>query len=358
MPYTNAMGKTYDSGQFAKVMDGALALADWRGFASRAAQAERRGRWRGQGIATFLEWTGADVFEETVDVTVTGAGRIEIFSAAQPMGQSLATTFTQLAVDVFGVPADTIDVRFGDTDRANGFGSAGSRSLFVIGSAVRVASERTVGKARDLAASALESAASDIEYRDGVFGIVGTDRRIGLFDLARRQAGERIALQSTSSVGAASWPNGCHICEVEIDPETGAVQLDGYWSVNDVGRVVNGMVVIGQLQGGAAQGIGQALCERFVYDADSGQAQSASLADYALPHAGTLCDFVMAMDESSPCLTNPMGVKGVGELGTIGATPAVVNAVVDALARQGLTREARALQMPLTAHRVWEALQR
>ncbi len=358
MPYTNAMGKTYDSGQFAKVMDSALALADWRGFESRAADSKRRGRWRGQGIATFLEWTGADVFEETVDVTVTGAGRIEIFSAAQPMGQSLATTFTQLAIDVFGVPADAIDVRFGDTDRANGFGSAGSRSLFVIGSAVRVASERTVGKARDLAASALESAASDIEYRDGVFSIVGTDRRIGLFELARRQAGERIALQSTSSVGAASWPNGCHICEVEIDPETGAVQLDGYWSVNDVGRVVNPMVVIGQLQGGAAQGIGQALCERFVYDAESGQAQSASFADYALPHAGMLCDLVMEMDESSPCLTNPMGVKGVGELGTIGATPAVVNAVMDALARQGLTRQTRALQMPLTAHRVWEALRR
>jgi len=358
MPYTNAMGKTYDSGQFAKVMDGALALADWRGFESRAADSKRRGLWRGQGIATFLEWTGADVFEETVDVTVTGAGRIEIFSAAQPMGQSLATTFTQLAVDVFGVPADAIDVRFGDTDRANGFGSAGSRSLFVIGSAVRVASERTVGKARDLAASALESAPSDIEYRDGVFNIVGTDRRIGLFELARRQAGERIALQSTSSVGAASWPNGCHICEVEVDPETGAVELDGYWSMNDVGRVVNPMVVIGQLQGGAAQGIGQALCERFVYDAESGQAQSASFADYALPHAGMLCDLVMGMDESSPCLTNPMGVKGVGELGTIGATPAVVNAVMDALARQGLTRQARALQMPLTAHRVWEALRR
>jgi len=356
MPYTNAMGKTYDSGQFAKVMDRALELADWRGFEARAADATRRGRWRGQGIATFLEWTGADLFEETVDVTVTGAGRIEIFSAAQPMGQSLATTFTQLAVDVFGVPAESIDVRFGDTDRANGFGSAGSRSLFVVGSAVRIASERTVGKALELAASALESAAADIEYRDGVFGIVGTDRRIGLFELARRQAGERIALQSTSSVDAASWPNGCHICEVEVDPDTGDVQLDGYWSVNDVGRVVNPMVVIGQLQGGAAQGIGQALCEHFVYDRESGQAQSASLADYALPHAGMVCDFVMAMDESSPCLTNPMGVKGVGELGTIGATPAVVNAVVDALSRQGLANRASSLQMPFTAHRVWQAL--
>ena len=358
MPYTNAMDKTYDSGQFEKVMNAALGLADWNGFGARADASRRRGRWRGQGIATFLEWTGADVFEETIDVTVTGAGRIEIFTAAQPMGQSLATTFTQLAVDVFGVPAEAIDVRFGDTDRATGFGSAGSRSLFVVGSAVRIASERTVAKAQELAAGALESAASDLEYRDGVFVIAGTDRRIGLFELAKRQEGARIGLQSTSSVGAASWPNGCHVCEVEVDPDTGAVELDGYWSVNDVGRVVNPMVVIGQLEGGAAQGIGQALCEHFVYDIESGQAQTASFADYAIPHAAMLRHFEMTMDESTPCLTNPMGVKGVGELGTIGATPAVVNAVADALARNGHAAVAPVLQMPLTAHRMWKFIAR
>ena len=358
MPYTNAMGKVYDSGRFAQVMERALTLADWRGFEARAAAARRRGRFRGQGIATFLEWTGADVFEETVEVTVTGAGRIEIFTAAQPMGQSLATTFMQLAVDTFGVDADRIDVRFGDTDRATGFGSAGSRSLFVVGSAVQVAAERTVEEAHDLAARELEAAADDIAYADGVFSIAGTDRRIGLFELAQRQAGGRIEVASTSAVGAASWPNGCHICEVDVDPETGAVELDGYWSVNDVGRVVNPMVVIGQLEGGAAQGIGQALCERFVYDAGSGQALTASFMDYALPHARMLAPFEMTMDESSPCLTNPMGVKGVGELGTIGATPAVVNAVIDALARNGFGDAARRLQMPLVAERVWRAMQR
>ena len=356
MPYTNAMDKTYDSGRFAHVMDRALALAGWSGFAARAAESQRRGRLRGQGLATFLEWTGADVFEETVDVTVAGDGRIEIFTAAQPMGQSLATTFTQLAVDVFGVPADRIDVRFGDTDRATGFGSAGSRSLFVVGSAVRTASERTLAKAHALAALALEAAAADIEYRDGVFGIAGTDRRIGLFDVAKREAGERIALASTSAVGAPSWPNGCHVCEVEVDPDTGAVALDGYWSVNDVGRVINPMVVIGQLEGGALQGIGQALCERVVYDPESGQALTASFMDYAMPHAGMAGRFEMTMDESAPCLTNPMGVKGVGELGTIGATPAVVNAVVDALARNGFAHAARRLQMPLTPERVWRAM--
>jgi carbon-monoxide dehydrogenase large subunit len=358
MPYTNAMEKTYDSGQFERVMDRALALADWKGFDARRAHSRRAGKLRGQGIATFLEWTGADVFEETVDVTVSGDGRIELFTAAQPMGQSLATTFTQLAVDVFGVPAEQIVVRFGDTDRATGFGSAGSRSLFVVGSAVRVASERTVAKAQDLAAHALEAAAADIEYRDGVFAIAGTDRRIGLFELARRQAGERIALQSTSAVGAPSWPNGCHVCEVEVDPETGEVAIDGYWSVNDVGRVVNPMVVIGQLEGGAAQGIGQALCERVVYDGESGQVLTATFLDYAMPRASMMRHFEMAMDEATPCLTNPMGVKGVGELGTIGATPAVVNAVVDALARNGFERGALALQMPLTPERVWRAMQR
>ncbi len=357
MPYTNAMDKTYDSGRFEQVMDRALALADWQGFVPREALSKRRGRLRGQGIATFLEWTGADVFEETVDVTVSGSGRIEIFTAAQSMGQSLATTFTQLAVDVFGVAADRIDVRFGDTDRATGFGSAGSRSLFVVGSAVRVASERTLTKAHELAARLLEAAEADIEYHDGVFAIAGTDRHIGLFELAGRQAGERIALASTSAVGAPSWPNGCHVCEVEIDPDTGAIELDGYWSVNDVGRVINPMVVAGQLEGGALQGIGQALCERIVYDADSGQVLTASLADYALPHARMSPSFQMTMDDSTPCLTNPMGVKGVGELGTIGATPAVVNAVADALARNGCASGARSLRMPLVSERVWRALQ-
>jgi carbon-monoxide dehydrogenase large subunit len=340
------------------MMDRALALADWKGFAGRAAASRSRGKLRGQGIATFIEWTGADVFAEVVDVAVTGDGEIEIFTAAQPMGQSLATTFTQLAVDVFGVAAEKIKVLFGDTDRGTGFGSAGSRSLFVVGSAVRVASERTVAKACNLAAAELEAAAGDIEYRDGVFSIAGTDRHIGLFDLAKQQANQRIELHSSSAVDAPSWPNGCHICEVEIDPDTGAVALDGYWSVNDVGRVVNPTVVIGQLAGGAAQGIGQALSERVVYNAETGQAITASFMDYAIPRATTTCAFEMTMDESAPCLTNPMGVKGVGELGTIGATPAVVNAVADALARNGFADSAQKLQMPLTPEEVWRALQR
>jgi len=362
MPYTNAMDKTYDSGRFESIMDQALTLADWTGFAARAAAAESRGRLRGRGLATFLEWTGADVFTENVTVTVKAAApdgtpdEIEIFSATQAMGQGLATTYAQLAVDVFGVPIERIRIVQGDTDRGTGFGSAGSRSLFVGGSAVQVASDRTVAKARDLAADELEAAVGDIEYADGVFRIGGTDRSIGLFELARKQTLARILLESTSSVAGPTWPNGCHICEVDVDPETGAVDVAAYWSVNDVGRVVNPLIVIGQLEGGAVQGIGQALCERFVYDAESGQAVTASFLDYALPRAGMIRHFAMTMDESTPCLNNALGVKGVGELGTIGATPAVVNAVIDALVRAGVGARAQALQMPLTPERVWRAL--
>ena len=272
------------------------------------------------------------------------------------MGQGLATTYSQLAVDVFGVPIEKIRIVQGDTDRAQGFGSAGSRSLFVGGSAVRVAAERTVAKAQDLAAVELEAASGDIEYADGVFAIAGTDRRIDLFELARRQPSQRISLVSTSSVADATWPNGCHVCEVEIDPDTGAIEIVGYWSVNDVGRVVNPMIVTGQLEGGAVQGIGQALCERFVYDPETGQALTASFMDYAIPRTAMIRHFATAMDESTPCRNNPMGVKGVGELGTIGATPAVVNAVVDALARAGVQDRALAIQMPLTSEKIWRAL--
>jgi carbon-monoxide dehydrogenase large subunit len=254
------------------------------------------------------------------------------------------------------VPIEKIKILQGDTDRGTGFGSAGSRSLFVGGSAIKVAAERTVAKARDLAASELEAAAADIEYRDGTFSIAGTDRRIGLFDLAAAQPTRTIVLDTTSSVAGPTWPNGCHICEVEVDPDTGAVAVEAYWSVNDVGRVVNPMIVVGQLEGGAVQGIGQALSEGFVYDRESGQALTATFLDYAIPHSKMIKHFEMTMDESTPCLANAMGVKGVGELGTIGATPAVVNAVIDALVRSGAGSRADEVQMPLTPERVWRAL--
>ena len=357
MPYTNAMGQVYDSGQFARILDQGLVLADWDGFAARRAASEQRGVLRGRGIATFLEWTGGNMLEEQVQVRVTADGFVELISATMPMGQGIATSYAQLAVDVFGVPIDRIRVLQGDTDRANGFGSAGSRSLFTGGAAVRVAAQNTIALAKDLAGEALEAPAADIEYEAGRFTVAGTDLGIGLFELAQRQKAAVILADGGAKAGAASWPNACHVCEVEIDPATGEVRVVAYASVNDIGRIVSPVIVRGQVEGGAVQGIGQALCEQVVYDAQ-GQLLSASFMDYALPHADVFRGFKTEFDQSVPCLTNGLGAKGVGELGTIGATPAVVNAVIDALDHAGLGRQAERVQMPLTAEAVWRALQR
>ena len=357
MPYKNPMAQVYDDGKFEHVMDQALAMADWDGFAARAAASRSSGKWRGLGIATFLEWTGANVFEERVTLTVLADGVIEVFAAVNGMGQGIATSLAQLVVDVFDVPLENIRVVLGDTDRGDGFGSAGSRSIFAGGSAVRVGSERTIDHARLLAANKLEAHAQDIEYSAGRFQVKGTDLGIGLFELAAAQDGKRIHLESTSSVSGPSWPNGCHVCEIELTPQTGEVQVLRYTSMNDVGRVVNPMIVVGQLDGGAIQGIGQALTEAVVYDPQSGQLLTGSLMDYAAPRADITPAFRNEMDQSTPCKNNPLGVKGVGELGTIGATPCIVNAVADALARNGKSGRTPLLQMPLTPARLWEQLQ-
>jgi carbon-monoxide dehydrogenase large subunit len=357
MPYKNAMGQSYDSGSFEKIMDQALVAADWQGFAARAAQSAKAGKLRGRGIATFLEWTGGNVFEERVTVAVKANREIEIYATTQAMGQGIATSYAQLAVDVFGVELDNIKIVMGDSDRGSGFGSAGSRSLFTAGSAVKVAADKTVDKARDLAADALEVAPVDLEYLAGAFQVAGTDRRIGLFELAAKQPEGRIFIDSTSSVSGPTWPNGCHIAEVEIDPDTGEVAIPLYVSSNDAGRVVNPLIVEGQVVGGALQGIGQALCEAVIYDPATGQPLTASFMDYTMPRADMLPTATTLLDQSIPCRTNPLGVKGVGELGTIGATPALVNAVADALARNGRGAVADSVQMPLTPPRIWALLQ-
>jgi aerobic carbon-monoxide dehydrogenase large subunit len=364
MPYKNPMGQTYDTGAFESIMNQGLALADWGGFEARATASAKAGKQRGLGIATFLEWTGGNVFEERVTVAIKAGttleedGVIEIFSAVNAMGQGIATSLAQLAVDAFGVPIEKVRVVLGDTDRGDGFGSAGSRSLFTGGSAVQIGAERTIDKARQLAAKEFEAAAEDVVYANGVFNVAGTDLKLNLFALAGTQPESQIFMESTSAVAGPSWPNGCHICEVEIDPATGEVAVAAYSSVNDVGRVVNPMIVLGQLEGGAVQGIGQALYEHMVYDAETGQPITGSLMDYAVPRADVLTSmFRMEMDESTPCKNNPLGVKGVGELGTIGATPAIVNAVADAFARNGLAAQAPNLQMPLSPARVWQAMQ-
>lgn len=357
MPYKNPMAQTYDTGKFESVMDQALALADWQGFETRASESARQGKHRGLGIATFLEWTGGNVFEERVTVSVQADGVIEVFSAVNAMGQGIATSLAQLAVDAFGVPIEKVRVVLGDTDRGDGFGSAGSRSLFTGGSAVRIGAERTIDKARELAAQEFEASVDDIVYSRGVFNVAGTDLELDLFALAGKQPEGEIFVDSTSTVAGPTWPNGCHICEIEIDPPTGEISVVAYSSVNDVGRVINPMIVRGQLEGGAVQGIGQALYEQVVYDHETGQPVTGSLMDYAAPRADIVQTmFHMEMDESTPCINNPLGVKGVGELGTIGATPAIVNAVADAFARNGFAASAPRLHMPLSPARVWQAM--
>ena len=357
MPYTNAMGQTYDSGDFERIFDKGLTLADVAGFEARAQTAAGKGRWRGLGVASFLEWTGGNVFTETVNVQILVDGTVEVFTAVMPMGQGIQTSLTQLVADVFDLPAEKIRVVMGDTDRGNGFGSAGSRSIFTGGGAVSEGSARALETAKSLAAEALETAVEDLTYAQAQFTVKGTDITLSLAELAQKQAEQRIVVESSTTAGAPTWPNGCHVCEVEINPETGECEVVAYSSVNDVGRVISPTIVRGQLDGGAVQGIGQALYENLIYETHGAQLISGSLMDYAVPHADVMqVDFVTEMDESVPCKTNVLGVKGVGELGTIGATPAVVNAIADALARNGHGHKTPQLQMPLTPLNLWRTI--
>jgi aerobic carbon-monoxide dehydrogenase large subunit len=240
----------------------------------------------------------------------------------------------------------------GDTDRANGVGSVGSRSAFVGGSAVVAAGRKVIAHGKALAAEALEAAIGDIEYRDGHFRIAGTDRALALAALAERQPQRLIRVSATETPSTPSWPNGAQVCEVEIDPETGEVMLARLASCDDIGRIINHMIVEGQIHGGMAQGVGQALYEQAIYDEQSGQLLTGSLMDYCAPRADQLPLLRAAFDESTPAKTNLLGVKGCGELGTIGAAPAVVHAVLDALADKGVLH----LEMPLTSEKVWRAL--
>ena len=357
MPYKNPMGQIYDTGAFEVIMNGALEKANWQGFAKREADSKARGLWRGLGIATFLEWTGGNALEENVQVQILADGMIEVVSAVNAMGQGIATSLAQLVVDVFGVDISQVRVILGDTDRANGFGSAGSRSLFTGGSAMRVGAEKALDKARDLAGQALEASPADLAYQGGTFSVKGTDLQISLADLAKRQPEERIEMHSSTTASGPTWPNGCHICEVELNPATGETKVVSYTSMNDAGRIVNPMIVEGQLDGGAVQGMGQALLEGMVYDPESGQLLTGSLMDYAAPRADIMpAMFHTYTNQTVPSTNNVLGVKGVGELGTIGATPCVVNAVADAMARNGQADKAPKLQMPMTPFRLWQLL--
>lgn len=358
MPYKNPMAQVYDSGKFESVMNQAVAQADWDGFETRARASEAQGLWRGRGIATFLEWTGGGSLSETVRVTIQSDGSVELHSAVAGMGQGIKTSLIQLVKEVFDLPPERIKVILGDTDLANGYGSAGSRSLFTGGSAASDGASQALEKAKLLAGKTMEVSPKDLVYAKGAFTVAGTDMKKTLAEVAQAQPERCITIDATTTAEGASWPNACHICEATIDPATGVVRIEAYSSVNDVGRVVNETIVLGQLDGGAMQGIGQALCEQMVYDAESGQLLTGSLMDYTLPRADFMqSEFKTSLDQSTPCLTNLLGVKGVGELGTIGATPALVNAIADALARHGIDPTQPDFQVPFTPYKVWTLLQ-
>ena len=348
LPYKTHVGETYDSGDFARMLQGALKAADWNGFVNRKKDSAKRGKRRGLGLSVYLEWTGA-LPTETVDIEIAADGTLTVFSGTQAMGQGLETTYTQLVTELFGIVPEKVVIVQGDTDRANGVGSVGSRSAFVGGSAVVAAGHKMIQQCREAAAEALEAAVGDIELHDGRLRIAGTDRTLELGELAARQPSRVIRVSATQTPSTPSWPNGAQVAEVEIDEETGEVTLAALTSCDDIGRIINHAIVEGQIHGGMAQGAGQALWEQVRYEEGSGQLMTGSLMDYCAPRADQFPPLRASFDESVPCKTNLLGVKGCGELGTIGAVPAVVHAVLDAIG-------APHLEMPLTAEKVWRAL--
>ena len=352
MPYTNAVGQVYDSGAFAHMLERASKLADWDGFAARKKAAKKKGLLYGRGLTSYIEWTGGTVHTETVSLHATAEGRVILYSGTQAMGQGLQTSFSQMVAASLGIPIDKIDVVQGDTDLAIGFGSVGSRSLFVGGTAVVVSAIDLIAKAREKASHMLEASVDDIEYHDGWLTVVGTDKKIGLFEIAKAEKGARLSVESEGKADGATFPNGTHICEVEIDPETGVSRVVRYTTVDDVGIAINPMLVTGQVHGGVAQGIGQALYEGVTYDPE-GQLLTASYQDYCIPRADDIPPIEVTLDDSAPCRTNPLGAKGCGESGAIGGPPCITNGVMDALSELGIT----SITTPLSPLKVWQAIQ-
>jgi carbon-monoxide dehydrogenase large subunit len=361
MPYKNPLGVTYDCGEFEKGMDAALKLADVAGFPARREEARRRGKLRGLGLSNPIE-QAAGPQPEFAEIRFAPSGTVTVFMGTKNQGQGHETIFRQILHERLGI--DPADVRYidGDTDRvAFGMGSMGSRSTVIGGSALCMAADKVIAKGTKIAAKLLEAAEADIKFADGRFGVVGTDKKVDLkqvartaFQAAQLPPGMEPGLYETGTFvpKSATWPNGCHICEVEVDPDTGAVQLSSYVIVDDVGTVINPITLKGQIHGGVAQGVGQALMEQVVYDPESGQLLTATFMDYAMPRAD---DFPDMHVESNPVPTklNPLGAKGAGEAGTVGALPVVINAVLDALAPLGV----RSLDMPASPERVWRAIQ-
>ena len=350
MPYTTHLGEVFDSGNFHQVMQSAVSKMDWDGFGKRKAASEKRGLLRGRGLACYIEWTGGELVE-TVRIEAGADGTVSLFSGTQAMGQGLETVFSQLLSSQLEIPIDAISVVQGDSARVKGLGSFGSRSLFVGGSVLLAGSQEFLAKGKQLAAAELEAAVVDMRYHEGRFEVVGTSIGIGLFELAARQTEHSFSTETEKEVQGRSWPNGCHIAEVEIYPETGSVSLVSHCSVDDTGNPINPMIVEGQLHGGIAQGAGQALLEHSEYDS-AGQLLTGSFMDYAMPRADDLPSFKTNIYTDAPCKTNALGAKGVGEIGVVGSIPAIANAVLDALWEHGV----RQFDMPAHPQKIWKLL--
>ncbi len=361
MPYETALGENYDSGEFARLMNEGMKLADWEGFPARRTKSQAAGKLRGIGMATYIEaCAGGD--EEIAELRIESDGGIAIVVGTQSNGQGHATAYAQLVAEQLGVDPRRVRLIQGDTDQMPyGGATAGSRSLNAGGHAIISAAGKVIAKGKRIASVLLESAEADIEFAEGRFSVTGTDRAVDFNEVAAaaydsdvaEELGEfGFAERAHFKPPAATYPNGCHICELEVDPDTGTIALLGYKVVDDFGRIVNPLLVEGQIHGGVAQGIGQALHEHVVYDPESGQLLSGSLVDYTLPRADHLPDIECRFVEV-PCRSNPLGIKGAGEAGAIAAPAAVMNALMDALAPRGVAH----IDMPATPLAVWQALQ-
>jgi carbon-monoxide dehydrogenase large subunit len=360
MPYRTPLGLNYDSGEFARNMDQALAAADLAGFPARRVAARARGRYRGLGHAVYIEQSGFPP-DEFAELRFDPSGALTILMGTQSSGQGHQTAYTQLAVERLGVAPEKVRVLQGDTASISfGRGTGGSRSIPVGGASLVQAADKLIAKGRRIAAHLFEAAEADVEFADGVFTVGGTDRRLNIeavaraaFNPAQQAPGVEPGFAETGNYAPPqpTFPNGCHVCEVEIEPETGHIEILRYLVVDDFGTVINPLLLQGQVQGGVGQGVGQAMLERCVFDPETGQLLTGSLTDYCLPRADDLPPIEFAYNVV-PCRTNPLGVKGAGEAGAIGAPPALVNAVVDGLAELGIDH----LDMPLTPERVWSAI--
>jgi len=360
MPYRNPFGMVYDSGAYHRVMERVVALGDWAGFPARRAAARARGKYRGIGVSNYVD-TATGTPRERAEITVLPDGIVEIVVGTVSNGQGHETSFAQLIGEWLGVPIDAVRLVTGDTDRVSvGGGSHSGRALRLASIVMLNASRDIIAKGLQIASHVMEAAPADLEFADGRFRVKGTDRSLGIFEIAAEALRRNdlpdelrgpLAAESDETVNLASFPYGCHVCEVEVDPDTGVVEIARYTAVDDVGRAVNPLIVHGQIHGGITHGLGQAISENCVYDRETGQLLSGSLLDYALPRADRLPFFTTELSEV-PTPTHPLGIRPAGEGGTTPALGVVVNAAVDALGEFGVTH----IEMPLTPERVWRAI--